>query len=83
MAKTFFPNAGQITYVSASAPHPESTEYKISIGLEVWGGENHPVAKIQMVYDGVVAGRRSPSYPLGTDDSQRVNAKLEELIANR
>lgn len=35
MAKTFFPNAGQITYVSASAPHPESTEYKISIGLEV------------------------------------------------
>ncbi|PLC56017.1 hypothetical protein [Photobacterium carnosum] len=83
MAKTFFPNADQIDYVSASAPHPENTQYKISIGLEVWGGQNHPVAKIQMVYDGVVAGRRSPSYPLGSDDFQRVTKKLDELISNR
>ncbi len=39
--------------------------------------------KIQLVYEGVVAGRRSSSYPLGTDDYQRVNTKLQELIANR
>jgi len=83
MAKTFFPHADKIAFVSASIPHPENTEYKISIGSEVWGGENHEVVKIQMVYDGVVAGRRSPSYPLGTDDYQRVNTKLQELIASR
>lgn len=83
MAKTFFPHSDKVAFVSASAPHPKDTEYKISIGLEIWDGENHEVVKIQMVYDGVVAGRRSPSYPLGTDDYQRVNTKLQELIANR
>ncbi|MGR5130639.1 hypothetical protein [Photobacterium swingsii] len=83
MAKTFFPHANKVAYVKASAPHPENTQYKISIGVEVWGGENHEVVKIQMVYDGVIAGRRSPSYPLGTDDYQRVTTKLQELIANR
>ena len=83
MAKTFFPHAGKVAYVNASAPHPSNTQYKISIGSEVWGDENHGVVKIQMVYNGVVAGRRSPSFPLGTDDFQRVTTKLEELIANR
>lgn len=83
MAKTFFPHADKIAYVTASSPHPENTEYKISIGTEVWGGENHEVAKIQMVYDGVIAGRRSPSFPLGSDDYHRVNTVIEQLIANR
>ncbi|MBC8549811.1 MAG: hypothetical protein ISR69_13450 [Gammaproteobacteria bacterium] len=83
MAKTFFPNSNKVAHVDASAPHPKNTQYKISIGTEVWGDENHEVVKIQMVYDGVIAGRRSPSYPLGTDDFQRVTSKTEELIANR
>lgn len=83
MAQTFFPHTDKVAYVKASAPHPKDTEYKISIGLEAWGGEHHEVVKIQMVYDGNIAGRRSPSYPLGTDDYQRVNTKLQELIANR
>jgi len=83
MAKTFFPHDQKTVYVNASAPHPPNTQYKISIGLETWEDENHEVVKVQMVYDGEVAGRRSPSYPLGTDDYARVSSKLLELIANR
>ena len=83
MARTYYPHADKIAFVKASAPHPENTEYKISIGSEIWEGGNHEVVKIQMVYNGKVAGRRSPSYPLGTDDLHRVIKKAEELIANR
>ncbi len=83
MAKTFFPSSNKIDYVDASPPHPEKTQYKISIGTEVWDKENHEVVKIQMVYDGKIAGRRSPSFPLDTDDFQRVTSKTEELIKNR
>ena len=83
MAKTFFPNDKQTIYVDASDPHPKNTKYKISIGLEHWGETNHEVVKIQMVYDGKISGRRSPSYPIGTDDFQRVMTKVNELISNR
>ncbi len=83
MAKTFFPNDIQTVYVNASNPHPENTQYKISIGLEHWENINHEVVKIQMVYDGKVSGRKSPSYPIGTDDFQRVMIKVNELISNR
>ncbi len=83
MAKTFFPDDDKTAYIDASSPHPENTQYKISIGSEVWDDKSHKVVKIQMVYNGAVSGRRSPSYPLGTDDYQRVNTKLQELIANR
>lgn len=83
MAKTFFPKADKVAFIKASKPHPDNTEYKISIGLEDWGGEMHEVVKVQMVYDGEVAGRRSPSFPLGTDDMQRVMTKAQELITNR
>ncbi len=81
MAKTFFPH----TYaeVNASAPHPRNTKYKISIGTEVWGNANHEVVKIQMVYDGKIAGRRSPSYPVNTDDYKNVMNKVEELLKNK
>ncbi len=51
--------------VPASTPHPPNTEYKISIGYEDWNNANPvKVLKIQMVYDGKISGRRSPSYPL-------------------
>ena len=83
VAKTFFPSENKTVYVNASSPHPENTQYKISIGLETWGDQNHEVVKVQMVYNGEIAGRRSPSYPLGTDDFQRVTSKTKELISNR
>ncbi len=65
--------------VPASAPHPEGTEYRVSIGEEDWEGIYPIVVKVQMVYNGKVAGRKSPSYPVGTDDSQRVAAAVAEL----
>lgn len=83
MAKTYFPHKDKVALVDASKPHPNNTQYKISMGTEVWDSENHEVVKIQMVYDGKVAGRRSPSFPIGTDDFQRVQNKVNELISNR
>lgn len=77
MAQTFFPSKS--VYIPASSPHPANTEYKISKGLERWEGGNHEILKVQMVYDGVVAGRRSPSYPIGTDDFERVTKELQKL----
>ena len=65
--------------VPASSPHPSATVYRVSFGLEYWGEEPHEVAKVQMVYDGAVAGRRSPSYPSGTDDFERVVEALHQL----
>lgn len=80
MAKIYTP----IDYimVPASKPHPGNTKYKISIGFENWG-EDKPeyVLKIQMVYDGLVSGRKSPSYPVGTDDYKRVMNAVEEILS--
>lgn len=83
MPNAYFPHSEKIAYVKASDPHPKNTQYKISIGSEVWGGESHEVVKVQMLYGVAIAGSRSPSYPLGTDDLQRFIKKAEELIANR
>lgn len=83
MTKTFFPDEIRIAYVSASQPHPDDTQYKISIGEKVWDGKRHRVIKVQMVYANSISGRRSPSYPLGTDDFQRIMTKAQDLIANR
>lgn len=80
MTKTFFPRTHK--FVEASKPHPDNTQYKISFGIEDWQGSHVEVVKIQMVYNGVVSGRRSPSYPIGTDDYTRVKATVEELIKN-
>ncbi|MGG2111906.1 hypothetical protein ABFY60_15510 [Lysinibacillus pakistanensis] len=79
MAQTFFPK--KYIMVPASAPHPENTEYKVSIGYEKWDDTMHKVIKVQMVYDGVIAGRRSPSYPLDKDDYYRVNDAIQRLHA--
>ncbi|MEA2110872.1 MAG: hypothetical protein U9P71_02365 [Campylobacterota bacterium] len=70
MAKTFFPNDKQTILVDASNPHPKNTQYKISIGLEYWGNLNHEVVKVQMVYEGKISGRKSPSYPIGIEASR-------------
>ena len=76
--RTFYPRETKI--IGASAPHPEGTQYKVSIGDEDWGdGTFQSVTKVQMMYDGKVAGRMSPSYPAGTDDYERVCEAVFEL----
>ena len=78
MPRTFYPQKSKD--IEASAPHPEGTFYKVSVGLEDWGGgEFQAVSKVQMSYDGVVSGRKSPSYPLGTQDQERVHNCVCEL----
>lgn len=79
MAKVFFPK--MFVMVPASHPHPPNTQYKVSIGEENWDGQNHKVFKVQMVYNGEIAGRRSPSYPVGTDDYTRVQVAINTLYA--
>lgn len=69
--------------ISASHPHPRvedgrKTEYKISIGLEKWSDE--PVLKIQMLYDGKIAGRKCPSYPVNRRDLERINSAMQEVM---
>jgi hypothetical protein len=79
MAKIFYPEVTK--YVNASCPpHPPNTKYKVSIGKEDWDGTFPSVAKVQMEYNGIVSGRRSPSFPIGTDDLEKVNRTLEEII---
>ena len=72
--KTFYPRITKD--IPASYPHPDNTMYRISIGDEDWDGSFVQVVKVQMVYNGKVAGRRSPSYPLGTDDWERVTEEI-------
>ena len=78
MAKTFFPEMTE--HINASSPHPENTQYRVSVGMEDWEGVFVPVAKVQIVYEGVVAGRKSPSYPIGTNDYDNVNKILGKLV---
>lgn len=78
MSMTFFPE--RVSYVKACHPHPPNTQYRISVGVENWNGVFVPVYKIQMVYDGKVSGRKSPSYPVDSDDFKRVHTELLDLI---
>lgn len=80
--RTFYPR--NAIRIPASEPHPKGTEYKISIGDEEWeGGVFHSVIKVQMVYDGKVAGRKSPSYPVGTNDYKRVSDAIRRLMEDK
>jgi hypothetical protein len=65
--------------VPASPPHPPGTGYKISIGLEDWELNYIPVIKIQMLSNGQIS-ERSPSFPLGTPDHQKVTQAIAELL---
>ena len=76
--ETFFPQISKI--VPASRPHPEGTDYQISIGLEQWDSSYIPVVKIQMVYNGKAVDR-GPSFPLGSEDHQKVNKAIFEILA--
>ena len=74
----FFPH--ETVKVSASPPHPPETEYLISFGLEEIRGAYIPVVKIQMAYKGEVT-RKTPSFPVGSDDHRRVNQAIEALLS--
>ena len=77
--KVFFPS--KFVLVPASTPpHPPDTQYKVSIGDEDWSGKLQTVLKIQMVYKGKVSGRRSPSYPIDSDDYIRVHEAVTKLL---
>ena len=76
-AETFFPQLSEI--VPASPPHPPGTGYKISIGLEDWELNYIPVIKIQMLSNGQIS-ERSPSFPLGTPDHQKVTQAIADLL---
>jgi 2,4-dienoyl-CoA reductase-like NADH-dependent reductase (Old Yellow Enzyme family) len=76
-AESFFPQVSKT--VQASKPHPPDTAYHISIGLEQWESSFIPVAKIQMVHEGKIMDR-GPSFPLGSEDHQKVNKAICELL---
>ena len=75
--KTFYPRISRD--VEASFPHPDNTVYRVSVGDEDWDGSFVQVIKVQMVYNGITAGRKSPSYPIGTDDFERVSKAIRDL----
>ncbi|NIV98139.1 hypothetical protein GWN26_02890 [Candidatus Saccharibacteria bacterium] len=76
-AETFFPQVSKT--VPAGTPHPPDTAYHISIGLEQWESGFIPVVKIQMVHEGKIMDR-GPSFPLGSEDHQKVNKAICELL---
>jgi len=63
----------------ASPPYPPNTLYRCSFGLEHWDDVTTYVFKVQMVYDGRVTGRKSPSYPAENDDLEKVLDAIRKL----
>jgi 2,4-dienoyl-CoA reductase-like NADH-dependent reductase (Old Yellow Enzyme family) len=76
-AESFFPQISKT--VTASLPHPPGTEYQISIGLEQWNSSFVPVVKVQMRCEGKLMDR-GPSFPLGSEDHQKVNKAIFEIL---
>lgn len=76
--QTFFPQLSEM--IPASPLHPPGTCYKVSIGLEELNANYIPVVKVQMIYNDQVSEKKSPSYPLGTDDHIRVNRAIKTLL---
>lgn len=82
MAKVYYPT--HYIDVPASPPHEGNPAYRVSKGIEHWGpGNPQHVYKVQMVYNGEVSGRRSPSYPEGSNDAERVAQALADIKAGK
>lgn len=78
MSKVYFPI--RFEDVPASPPHEGDPAYRVSVGIEHWGdGSAQHVYKVQMVYGGAVAGRKSPSYPEDSDDLERVMQAMRRI----
>lgn len=86
MANTFFPVVSTLVEASTTYNpqgekyHPNNTDYKVSIGYETNDGdENCLVSKVQIRYDGKIAGRRSASFPIMSDDWERVTEAMQRV----
>ncbi|MBI5190111.1 MAG: hypothetical protein HZA22_05510 [Nitrospirae bacterium] len=80
MSQTFFPLGGY-TELVPSTSHGVDVKYKVSIGHEMWGNNPKLVLKVQMEYKGKVEGRKSPSYPIGSNDAADVCKAIDRLMA--
>ncbi|MFC0300351.1 hypothetical protein ACFFIS_05875 [Virgibacillus soli] len=76
MARVFNPKRS--IFVPATGGHPKNAEYRIAWGAERWNSLVN-VTKVQMVYNGTVAGMLSPSFPDETLDQQAVIFALHLL----
>jgi hypothetical protein len=80
MSRVFNPH--RAIYVPATGGHPKNAEYRVAWGVEQWDTPVN-VTKVQMVYDGRVAGMLSPSYPDNTLDEMAVTFALKLLKDSR
>lgn len=80
MARVFNPK--KAIFIPATGGHPKNAEYRVAWGTEQW---NTPVtvSKVQMVYNGTVAGMLSPSFPDETLDKQAVVFAFQLLKNNK
>ena len=82
--KVFYPIEGLVEYLEATCgtnAHPEGTRYRVAVGRENWNGYSPIVIKVQLVgkKNGVL-GRRSPSFPLHSDDFARVEDSVQRQL---
>ena len=86
MANTFFPIVS--TFVKANTGynpdgedyHPNNTDYKVSIGYETEDGNiDCLVFKVQIRYDGKIAGRKSPSFPVLSSDWKEIVKAMDKV----
>lgn len=77
-------------YENASSPYPEGTLYKISYGKEcikatVSDKENivvTEVIKVVLMINGETIPNKAVSFPVGTDDLQRVTVAMNKLLSS-
>lgn len=77
MATKFFPE--RLIYIPATGGHPPLTEYRVGVGPEHW---NTPVLvkKTQMVYEGKINGRVSPSFPIKSQHDEEAVSLAMKLL---
>ncbi|MBQ4899339.1 hypothetical protein KB559_10870 [Paenibacillus sp. Marseille-P2973] len=80
MARVFDPKKS--IFIPATGGHPKNAEYRVAWGTEQWDKPVN-VTKVQMVYNGTVAGMLSPSFPDNTLDEQSVYFALGLLKDNK
>lgn len=69
-------------YVDASKTHGAGAEYYVGIGTEHWGYKDVRVLKIQMAYDGKRSGRKAVSFPVESEDWERV-CEMVRIVEDR
>ena len=80
MARVFNPK--KAIFIPATGGHPKNAEYRVAWGTEQWHILVN-VSKVQMVYNGTIAGMLSPSFPDDTLDEQAVVFALKLLKDNK